>query len=224
MKGRAARKSSRRTLTLDAAHADQVIVPVAVDEPVEPGKYYLELADVESGRKWDGSVCWWTDPASAYTDGDAYNGPFQGDLWQFLRLLFDYSYDHFGPRTDGVAAYTKAAGGGPNRSARIGDPLVCVSYWEQFGGGRDLWSSLWYPSACTAMADLAASQGLAEEARHYTSLRRAADDAFRTTFGRELTENGTSVFRYVAAVDWDGIEHDYGHAHYNLEAIAAGYR
>ena len=219
--GPAGKELTSCTITL-APLAEPAIVPVTLDAPAEPGTYYVQIVDTESGRKWDGSVCWWTDPATTLADGDAFNGPFHGDFWQLLCLLFEYNYQHFGPQTEGVAAYTQAAGCGPNRSGRIGDPIVCVSYWEQFGGGKDMWSSLWYPSVCTAMAELARWQGLDAEAERYTSLRAAADTAFRATFGRETIENSRAVYRYVAAVDWDGKPHDYGHAHYNLESIARG--
>ena len=211
--------SQRVTL---APHSDREVVGLDLETPVSPGTYYVELSDAESGRKWDGSLCWWTDPDTDYTSGDAYNGPFQGDLWKLLQLLFDYGYEFFGPRTHGVAVYDQAMGCGPNKSGRIGDPIVCVSYWEQFGGGKDMWSSLWYPSACSAMAELARWQGLSDEARHYDTLRQDADIAFRSTFGRDVEEHGQPFFRYVAVVDWDGKTHDYGHAHYNLEAVARG--
>ena len=205
-----------------APHSDREVVGLDLETPVLPGTYYVELSDAESGRKWDGGLCWWTDPDTDYTSGDAYNGPFQGDLWKLLQLLFDYGYESFGPRTHGVAVYDQALGCGPNKSGRIGDPIVCASYWEQFGGGKDMWSSLWYPSACSAMAELARWQGLSDEARHYDTLRQEADTAFRSTFGRDVEEHGQPFFRYVAVVDWDGQTHDYGHAHYNLEAVARG--
>jgi hypothetical protein len=35
-------------------------------------------------------------------------------------------------------------------------------------------------------------------------------------------DHGEPVYRYVACVDWDGVDHDYGHTHDNLEAVARG--
>ncbi|WP_165234495.1 hypothetical protein [Aquisphaera insulae] len=199
-------------------------IEVSLREPASPGRYHAELADVESGRKWDGGLCWWTDPDAPATDpaDAAWNGPFQGDRWQMLRLLFDYGYRWFGPEHEGVAAFLPRSGCGLNRSGRTGDPIACVSYWEQYGGGKDLWSSLWYPTACHAMAELARFQGLNAEAVRYDELHRLANESFRRTFGREIDENGSRRFRYVACVDWDDDDHDYGHAHYNLEAIERG--
>jgi hypothetical protein len=72
------------------------------------------------------------------------------------------------------------------------------------------------------MAELARWQGLDAEAARYEALRRSADEAFRRTFGREVHDHGEPVYRYVACVDWDGVDHDYGHTHYNLEAVARG--
>jgi hypothetical protein len=211
-----------RTTTVLTPHASREEVRVELGTESAPGQYYVELADADSGRKWDGGLCWWTEPEGHYNRGEAYNGTFRGDRWELLKLLFDYGYEWFGPKLHGVAAYDRAFGCGPNKSGRAGDPIVCNSYWEQFGGGRDMWSSLWYSSACSAMAELARWQGLEAEARHYAEMRRAADEAFRRTFGREVEDNGTRHFRYVAVVDWDGVTHDYGHTHYNLEAVARG--
>ena len=103
-----------------------------------------------------------------------------------LKCLFDYGYDCFGPEKEGVGSYAPRYRLWPEPSGRTGDPIVCVSYWEQFGGGEDMWSSLWFPSACSAMAELARWQGLVAEARHYENLRRVADESFRRTFGREV--------------------------------------
>ncbi len=208
-----------RVIPLTAGTASEII-RVELDAELPAGRYHVELSDTQSGRKWDGGLCWWTEPETQYSGGAAYNGPFHGDLWELMQLLFDYGYDRFGPRLHGVAAYDRSLGCGPNKSGRIGDPIVCVSYWEQFGGGKDMWSSLWYSSACSAMAELARWQGLETEARRYEQLRRDADAAFHSTFGREIEEDGQHHFRYVACVNWDGHLHDYGHTHYNLEAVA----
>lgn len=204
------------------SHTPRHEVSLTSETPHEPGRYYVELADSESGRKWDGGLGWWTEPDGDYAQGESYTGPFSGDRWALLKLLFEYAYQRFGPERFGVAAYDRAFGCGPNKSGRAGDPIVCVSYWEQFGGGRDLWASLWYPSACSAMAELARWQDLGEEAEYYDRLRREADDAFGRTFGREMEEHGERFYRYVACIDWDGVAHDYGHTHYNLEAVARG--
>lgn len=209
-----------RTTLAPRTHRTEV--GIELSKPVQPGRYQIELADVESGRKWDGGLCWWTDPDARGRGDRAYNGPFSGDRWALLKQLFNYAYTRFGPEREGVASYAQRYGCGPNKSGRSGDPIVCVSYWEQFGGGKDMWSSLWYPPACSAMAELARWQGLNAESLHYDNLRRQADEAFRRTFGREVTENGSRHYRYVASVDWDGRSHDYGHAHYNLEAISRG--
>ena len=66
---------------------------------------------------------------------------------------------------------------------------MCVSYWEQFGGGQDMWSSLWYPSKSPRWPNSRGGWGSTPRPSDTSPCEKQRTRPF-AAFGRESIENG----------------------------------
>ncbi len=199
-------------------------IEVLSHTPLAAGSYYLELTDFDSGKRYFGpGITWQTELESDYKDGEAYNGPFHGDVADTLRLLFNYMRNYMGAAETNLTYYQNDPEYNvPDQKSGRNFVGQANSFWEGAGNAYDSYQSLWYPASCTAMAEMAALLGKEKEAAQYRQMRTLADEAYNKRFWHTVNENGREVSRYLHCEDWDGVKRDFGYTYNNLEAAARG--
>jgi hypothetical protein len=207
--------------TLETGKQDQTVT-LALKAKQAPGKYFVEVSDDDSGKRYFGpGIFWWTDPETNYAGGEATSGPFQGDISARLNLLFEYMQNYMGAAKENLTYYiNNPEYNVPNfKSGRAGLSTE-NSYWEGAGGGYDAFEGIWYNAACNSMAELADLENDAESTNRYRHLAELANAAYNKKYWHTVEENGKQFSRFLGCEDWDGGIHDYGFAYYNLEASA----
>ncbi len=203
-----------------AAHTPAGETTLRLDRGLPPGRYFVEVADAASGTWSAGSIAWLTNPCVSGGCEAAYSGPFTGTLYDLLQALMQYTYERFGPILYGVCAYDPSYGYTADHSGRPGGSSS--SFWEGLGGGKDAYASLFYASACQAMAEAARLVDDTGSAGRWEERWQEARQAFGREFWHTADDNGRRVGRFHACTDWDANVHDYGFTYLNLEAIARG--
>lgn len=215
----------QREFTLQTGDLDKTI-SLSTDTELPAGEYHLEIADHRSfeGRYFGPGIFWMTDCESEDTEGGATIGPFRGSTnYDRLKLLFDYAYHYTGPERENLSYYQNDPEYNiPNYKSGRASVGTTNTYWECPGGGYESVTSLWYNTACNAMAEIEELLGHEQEASHYRELRQAADAAYDARYWRAFEENGKTFSRYLGCIDWDGVPHDFGFTYYNLEAAYRG--
>jgi len=199
-------------------------VSLQLNSTLPPGKYYLEVKDDDSGSRYFGpGVGWWTETEGSYSGGDAYSGPMRCTVIDALQTLFAYMRDHMGAGQQNIIYYRNDPQYNiPNHKSGRNGVCTTTSYWEGAGGGYDAFESIWYPAACSAMAELADLLGDSGSAEEYRDLRAQADIAFNSRYWGSFSDGGTVYQRYHACEDWSGVKHDFGFSYVNLEAASRG--
>ncbi|MCA9433362.1 MAG: hypothetical protein KC940_22780, partial [Candidatus Omnitrophica bacterium] len=198
-------------------------VSLELEETFEPGMYFVGIQDHDSGKRYFGPGIYWVADLDSKEDAPpAMSGPFQGDLHDRMKLLFDYLYEHTGVKRENLSHYQddREYNVPQQKSGRVDS--MQNSFWECLGGVYDAFAALWYNAACTAMADIATRLGDTEDAKRYQDLRVLADDAYNQKFWTTVEENEKTFSRYTGAIDWDGKSWDFGFTYYNLEAADRG--
>ncbi|MEI7633668.1 MAG: hypothetical protein WCK47_05245 [bacterium] len=210
-------------IVLKHGEADHTVT-LELSREYEPGTYFVEITDNDSGKRYFGpGICWWTDPETKYAAGEATSGPFQGSVLDRLKLLVEYMRKNMGAERENLAYYINS----PEYNVagqKSGRPGVSMqnSFWESLGGGYDAFEGIWYNAACKSLAELCELVKQDKEVERYREYARLADDAYNQKYWYTVTENGRKFSRYFACQDWDGVVHDYGFTYYNLEAAARG--
>ncbi len=213
----------QKDFTLEPGHRSQSVI-LRLSKQRTAGKYFVEISDSDSGRRYFGpGIYWWTDPETKYLGGEATSGPFQGTIHDRLKLLFQYIQKYCGAAEGNLAQYiNNREYNVPNYKSGLSNLCTENSYWELPGGGYDAFEGLWYNAACNALAELAEFEDDADSAARYRLLFRKANEAYNKKYWHSVTENGKEISRYHACEDWDGKTHDYGFTYYNLEAAFRG--
>lgn len=214
---------ARAEFTLAGGEIDKKIT-VAMPGVTPAGKYFVEISDDDSGKRYFGpGIYWWTDPDAHYAEGDATTGPFSGSVYDRMGLLFNYLRLYMGADRENLSYYQDDPKYNvPNQKS--GRHNVCTenSFWENAGGAYDAFEGMWYNIGCSAMADMAELIGNPRSAERYRHLRELADKAYNAKYWHAVDDNGRRFSRYYACEDWDGKIHDYGYTYYNLEAACYG--
>lgn len=214
---------ARAEFELSAGETDKMVT-IAIHGAVPAGKYFVEVSDDSSGKRYFGpGIYWLTDPDAHYSGGDATTGPFSGSIYDRLALLLDYLRLYTGGARDNLSYYQDDPeyNVADQKSGRHG---VCTenSFWENAGGAYDAFEGLWYNVGCSAMADMAQLMRDTRSADRYRRFRELADKAYNKKYWHTVEENCHTFSRYHACEDWDGSIHDYGYTYYNLEAACYG--
>jgi hypothetical protein len=208
--------------------ADNSFVFVEVEEALPPGRYYLEMSEVEGTIAW-GTMEEDTNPTGrAYRDGEplekgdralrvqlAEQDPFktyasQGKTqWEKVVMAMHYMERELGG-SEGLLIIDN----GENDGTRHGEPS---NYWDNLNMGyKEPYTNLYFVAACSAMSELAQVRGEAEMAEHYRELAQLARRRYNETFWDD--EKG----RYVSTIDINGEVWDFGLTFLNMEAMAYG--
>ena len=224
-KGFRGEKLAEQEFTLQPGETDKTI-SLAANTELPAGEYHVQVLDKRSleGRYFGPGIFWFTDCDSADTKGGATIGPLAGPtVYDRLKLLFDYTYHFTGPIKENLSYYQNDPEYNiPDHKSGRHAVGTTNTYWESPGGGYESVTSLWYNAACNAMAEMAELLGNDQEASHYRSLRKLADQAYDARYWQSFEENGKTFSRYLGCIDWDGVLHDYGFTYYNLEAAYRG--
>lgn len=199
-------------------------VPLQLTSSLPAGQYFLEVSDDDSGTRYFGpGVGWWTETEGDYSGGNAYSGPMRCTVLDALQTLFAYMRDYMGAVQNDLTYYQNNSEYNiPNHKSGRNGVCTTTSYWEGAGGGYDTFESIWYPAACSAMAEISDLMGNSESADMYRDLRAQADIAFNVRYWATFSDGGTKYPRYHASQDWSGGKHDFGFSYINLEAASRG--
>jgi hypothetical protein len=210
---------ARTDIRLEFRKGDQ-LVTLDGGRELQPGKYFVELTDNDSGKRYFGpGIFWWTDPDTDHVGGEATAGPFSGTVLDRMRLLLDYMRKYMGAEKENIAYNINDPEYNiPNHKSGRHGVMTEMTFWELGGGGYDMFQSLWYNAGCRALAEMCDAVGDEAAASQAREWARLADEAYNRKYWHTVTENGKQFSRFYGCEDWDGRKHDYGFTYFNLEA------